>query len=550
MGEALPFLPIATETATFIAEHGEGTVRDVVRDIRVISFFIDSATGEKIFSVAYEADFYGLVKEVIMLIYAGIGLVLVLSVVAIFYISTTEAQAVAILARKVNIVSKEGRLQDLDPHTGDETEELAHALIRYATESRELRKTLEEKVASKTGELAKKIYELEESKKAILNILEDLEREKDKIEAARTEGEAVLESVGDGLIIADRYGKIKNINKAALELLGFGREELVDRRVMDALTIYDSRQKPIAAEARPIIEAIITGKVQRGDYYYQKKSGEKLPVALTAAPLLVGGNPIGCALVFRDVTREREIDRAKTEFVSLASHQLRTPVSIVNWYAEMLLAGDLGDMPEKQKKYLEEIYAANQRMNELINALLNVSRIEMGTFVVEPVPVNLAELIKEVVKEVEPKVFERKLDLREHYGKNIPTIILDKGLMHIVIDNLLSNAIKYTPSEGRVDIRIEPENNSVLISVKDTGYGIPEKQKSRIFEKLFRADNVKIKDTTGTGLGLYLVKNIVEYAHGKVWFESEEGKGSTFYVSIPISGMRPKEGMRVLEETK
>ncbi len=290
-----------------------------------------------------------------------------------------------------------------------------------------------------------------------------------------------------------------------------------------------------------------------------KKDGSKVAVADSAAPLKdKNGEVIGCVVVFRDVTKERSIDKAKTEFVSLASHQLRTPLSSINWYTEMLLAGDAGKINKEQKNYLEEVYKGNKRMVDLVNALLNVSRLELGTFAIEPEPTDVVKLAQSVADEQKPQILEKKIKLNQKYVDNLPLLNADPKLLRIVFQNLLSNAVKYTPEKGIINIDLhlvkqgEPldtrkaNEDSIAVTVSDTGYGIPKSQQDKIFSKLFRADNVREKDTEGTGLGLYIVKSIVDHSGGKIWFESTENEGTTFYITLPLSGMKKKEGTKAL----
>lgn len=249
----------------------------------------------------------------------------------------------------------------------------------------------------------------------------------------------------------------------------------------------------------------------------------------------------------RDITFEKEVDRVKSEFVSLASHQLRTPLAAINWFSEMLLDGDAGKLTKKQKEYVEEVHVGNRRMVELVNALLNTSRLDLGTFLIEPVPTDLAKMSQDVVKELQPMIKTKKIDVVEEYQNTVPLIDVDQKLMRIVFQNYLSNALKYTPEEGHVEIRLSTEGDKVRLAVKDTGYGVPAKQADKIFTRLFRADNVLQKDVEGTGLGLYIVKSIMDQSGGKAWFESVENKGSTFYVELPLTGMKKKEGTKSLE---
>ena len=250
--------------------------------------------------------------------------------------------------------------------------------------------------------------------------------------------------------------------------------------------------------------------------------------------------------IVRDVTKEQEIDKVKSEFVSLASHQLRTPLTAVNWYTEMLLSGDIGKFQPEQKKYLKEIYNGNNNMIDLVKALLNVSRIELGTLAIEPESTNLKKLSDSVLEEFKLIIKKNKLKIEKDYTKELSDINIDPKLMRIVFQNLISNAIKYTPLGGQINIGITKQKSDILISVKDTGYGIPKDQQSKIFTKLFRADNIVEKETEGTGLGLYIIKYVVEQFKGKIWFESRENKGTTFYVTIPSRGIKKKNGTKGL----
>lgn len=246
------------------------------------------------------------------------------------------------------------------------------------------------------------------------------------------------------------------------------------------------------------------------------------------------------------MTREKEIDKAKTEFVSLASHQLRTPLSAISWYTEMLLNGDAGEINEKQKEYLNEVYYGNQRMIDLVNALLNVSRIEMGSFIVEPEEVDVVTLFNSVVLELKQKIEQKRLNVVTNFSKNFPKLFLDKKLMRIILQNIFSNAVKYTQEMGTISIGAKVESGFLEVEVKDNGFGIPKDEQVKIFDKLFRATNVREKETDGTGLGLYIVKSILDHSGGSISFESVENEGTTFVVKIPSTGMSKKDGERQL----
>jgi two-component system phosphate regulon sensor histidine kinase PhoR len=201
----------------------------------------------------------------------------------------------------------------------------------------------------------------------------------------------------------------------------------------------------------------------------------------------------------------------------------------------MLLSGDAGPITEEQEKYLTEVYRGNQRMISLVNALLNVTRMTLGTFVLKPEMVDFVTLILSVLLEQKPDSDKKQLHITTTFEPRIPIIESDAKLLRMVIQNLISNAIKYTPVGGTIQVTLclDTSEKKFLFSVADNGVGIPESQHGRIFTRLFRADNVLTQDTEGTGLGLYIVKAIAENSGGRAWFESEENVGSTFHVELP-----------------
>lgn len=363
---------------------------------------------------------------------------------------------------------------------------------------------------------------------------------------------SILKSIGDGVIVVDKNLKVTMFNKVAEKITKFSAKEVIGQKldkIIEILNICDNTTDGVCF----INDAIRTGKITTSalSTMLVTKDKREVPIHNSASPLKnETGEIIGCVIVFRDITSEYEIDKAKTEFVSLASHQLRTPLSAINWYVEMLLNGDIGKPTKEQEKYLNEIYAGSQRMVTLVNSLLNVSRIEMGTFLIEPRQINIFEIAESVLGELHPKSMEKRITIKKSFDNKIPPIQADPKLIRIIFQNLLSNSIKYTPTEGKVELKISQDKINLNIEVIDNGLGIPRNQKDKIFSKLFRADNVRQTETEGTGLGLYLVKSIVDKVGGKVWFESKENKGSTFFVSLPLSGMQAKKGTKEIIDIK
>lgn len=424
-------------------------------------------------------------------------------------------------------------------------------ILKQASEkmsSGDLSQKISIKSKDEIGQLAESFNEMAEKLKDSMKNIEGKVAERTReLEKMKAQDDALLESIGDGVIATDKNSIILFINKAAIEMLGLEKTDYAGKMLIDYVKMKDELGKEIIKEARPMIRATKERKkIFSREFNYQRINGILFPVALTVTPIITNNKILGTIEVFRDITKEKEIDKAKTEFVSLASHQLRTPLSAINWYSEMLLAGDAGEISEEQKKFLDEIYSSNQRMVGLVNALLNVSRIELGTLAIDPELTDFAEIAKSVIAELKNEIIAKKLNVTEDYDATLPKIFADPKLIRIIFQNFLSNAVKYTPEKGRIAVSIQREEDNVLIKISDTGYGIPDSQKGRIFEKLFRADNVREKDASGSGLGLYLVKSIVESSRGKIWFESKEDEGTIFFVMFPLLGMEKREGSKTL----
>lgn len=367
------------------------------------------------------------------------------------------------------------------------------------------------------------------------------------LEEERAKLDAIFSSIGDGALSTDEEGRVVRINNKGLNLLGYTAEEVIGAwypKIMDA---SDELGNKLSGMQFPITKSLLNGEPVSQRVIYKKKDGSSLPVSVTVSPVILNGRPIGAVEIFHDITEELSIERSKNEFISIASHQLKTPPGALKWDLELLGDGTLGPVTDKQREVLDEMRGVADKMLETVNALLNVSRLELGTFIIDPKPVNYSLLTQSIVKELESRIKEKKQILHEIYDPLVPEIPADPGLANVVLDNLIGNAIKYTPPEGEISVSIVFEKEtqeypigSILITIKDSGYGIPEKDHGRIFSKMFRAENVS--DIEGTGFGLYITKTIVEISGGTIWFTSVEKKGTTFFVRLPLSGMHKKEG--------
>ncbi len=232
------------------------------------------------------------------------------------------------------------------------------------------------------------------------------------------------------------------------------------------------------------------------------------------------------------VKMERELDKKKEEILSVVSHQLATPVSSVKWYIEMMLDGDVGKLTEEQRRHIETMASVTEGLGELINMLLDVSRIELGHAQSKISTLSLETLIEDVLRIIEPKAKQKEIVITKNITDALPTVEINRRLMRMILDNLLGNAIKYTPKGKGVKFTFQVRGKEIFIEVEDEGCGIPEDEQDKVYNKLFRASNAS--EIPGHGFGLYVVKNAVESLGGHIEFISEQNEGTTFKVNVPI----------------
>ncbi|MGB2762499.1 MAG: ATP-binding protein [Minisyncoccales bacterium] len=355
------------------------------------------------------------------------------------------------------------------------------------------------------------------------------------LESEQSRIASLVESLSNGLIMFDLNQRVTLSNPAAQKMTGLPaqgfylsefvklfKEADIDKQIEQTLQTGNVAQVAEANLARFAYEIFITPV-----HDYEKK--------------IIGG-----ALLLHDITHLKEIDRMKTEFVSVASHQLRTPLTAIKLFIEMLASEEVGKLNASQKDYISNVGESTERMIKLVNDLLNISRLDTGRLRIEPKTVQIRDFIQKIIDEFvlsDKKECNPKIVFRKPKGK-LSTIQVDPDLMRQVISNLITNAVRYSPKDrcNIVVVLKKRGEKDYLISVRDSGIGISKEVQPKIFEKFFRADDAIKLTTEGTGLGLYTVKKIIESSGGKVWFESKgKNQGSTFYISLPIMGMKVKK---------
>ncbi|MCP6719276.1 MAG: ATP-binding protein [Patescibacteria group bacterium] len=366
--------------------------------------------------------------------------------------------------------------------------------------------------------------ELRSSQTALMNILEDTEEERQKAEEERNKTQEIIASLTDGLLVFDKENRLSLVNPQAESFLGIEKEKMVGKYISDLSRLPKTKK---------LFQLI--GKKTISLFRQELKIGENFILEVSRAPLVVDKKKIGSLIVLHDVSREKIIEKLKTEFVSISAHQLRTPLSAIKWTLRMLLDEDLGKINQEQRQFIEKTYQSNERMISLINDLLNVTRIEEGRYLYKPALTNISPILEFVINSYKDEVAKRKIKIEfKKTSQKIPKVLLDVEKMKLAFQNIIDNAIKYTTPGDKVTVTLNYDKKKVVVSIKDTGVGIPKDQQKRVFTKFFRGANVMKMETSGSGLGLFIAKNIIDSHSGKVWFESEEGKGTTFYFSLPV----------------
>jgi len=434
------------------------------------------------------------------------------------------------LTRKMMLLTKEGKKIPVNMAISIRRDEKGNFLgyfiaLSDISEFEKLKQGLEEKVKERTKDLEKRTREITESRVALMNILEDVEEARRESEEERDKTLAIFDNFPEGLLFLDKENKISSANQDIRDFFGLDPEKIIGKK------IDELEKSPLAPFADVLRES------PKGIYRKELKLRKNLILEISAIPVMRIEEKIGTLIILRDVTREKIIERLKSEFVSIAAHQLRTPLSAVKWTLKMILEGDLGDISKDQRGFLEKTYLSNEKMIRLINDLLNITRIEEGRFLYNIKKQNIIEVVEKVIAPSREEAKRRGLRFEfKKPKKEIPELKIDSEKISLAFQNLLDNALHYTKAGGFVKVSIDylKDKKEIIVSVKDAGIGILKDQQKRVFSRFFRGANAIKTETEGTGLGLFITKNIIEAHGGRIWFESKENKGSTFYFSLPV----------------
>lgn len=357
--------------------------------------------------------------------------------------------------------------------------------------------------------------------------------------------EMALRVIHDGVVITDKPGNIKFINQAAVTMVGCGSQNNAIGLDYSLIIKLESKEGRELSEAEnPLIQAMRSGQPLdsfQGNLIV-RDSDKRIPVSISVLP--ADGLQQDRIITFRNITRELEQEGEQTEFISTASHEMRTPVATIDGYLSLALNPQTATIDERARGYLAAAQAASQHLGKLFRDLLDVTKLDDGHIRPYLEPVEMVGLVKQISDDYLTRAREAKINLT--FGSSEPVTFdnnrrldqvvysfIDVNFIREILDNIIDNAIKYTPEGGSIYINVRGDGDRVLINVTDTGIGISADDLGHIFQKFYRADNSDTRTIGGTGLGLYLVKQRVEAMGGRVWAESAFGEGSTFYVSLP-----------------
>ncbi len=363
--------------------------------------------------------------------------------------------------------------------------------------------------------------------------------EKKEVESDLAEGkvqdEAIMASLGEGMIAVDKGGRVLTMNRSAEKITGRSAVDTIGMILVDAIPVVYENGDPVPKEKRPV-SVVLESKVSSASEtdYLVHKSGQIIPVSITTTPVILQNEMIGAVEIIRDVTSEKEIEKTREDLLALASHQLRTPLSGTKWLIETLQSGLKGPLSPEQKEYLDEIYKVNERMTTLVVDMLGVLRLESGDIQAKKDQFSTNTLLETLSETFTPVAKGKQIALRlEKDGEH--TVETDPLLLRNIIESFVSNAINYSDKGDEVVVAVTATGNELIFSIKDSGIGIPKDEQARLFERFYRASNAKVFNTKGTGLGLYIAATLAKKIGAHLSFESEEGKGSTFFVHLPYS---------------
>ncbi len=376
----------------------------------------------------------------------------------------------------------------------------------------------------------------------------------DSLQDERQTSSIILNAIEDGVVLIDSRGVIQLFNPGAANITGWPSSEARKLDYRSVIKLVNEKGEAYT-EAQDPLQKIFkqaTGEAVRDNQaFLVTRGGKQVPISLSVSPLLNQTKTLtGAVAVFRDVTQERTEEKQRSDFISTASHEMRTPVAAIEGYLALALNDKVSTIDTRAREYLEKAHESTQHLGKLFQDLLTSAKAEDGRLISHPILVEMGSYLEKLVNDLRFAADKKGLSVEFNLGsantidattvsKSNQKVIMpfyfvsiDPDRMREVITNLFDNAVKYT-DQGKITIGITGDNQVVQIYVRDTGVGIPAEDIPHLFQKFYRVDNSATRTIGGTGLGLYIGRKIVELYQGRIWVESEQGKGSTFYINLP-----------------
>lgn len=374
---------------------------------------------------------------------------------------------------------------------------------------------------------------------------------KGEIHKEKVKTDFILGSMTSGVVMVDPEGVVQYMNTAAAQISGWDLHDAHGLHYESVLKFFDQAGNEYPVDKNPLKRAVQTQKAVRdNNIVYRTKSGKQLMLTVDAAPLIDNdGKPTGGIIcIFRDVSQEKLEEQQRAEFISTASHEMRTPVAAIEGYLALAMNDKVCLIDEKARGYLEKAHGSTQHLGQLFQDLLTSAKADDGRLASYPEVVEFSSFLEKLIEDLRFAAEKKGLALEyvmgtdeEHIAADSKSTQMVKPLYYVEVDpdrirevitNLFDNAVKYTPS-GKITIGLTGNNDVVQFYIKDTGGGIPPEDVSHLFQKFYRVDNSATRTIGGTGLGLFICRKIVELYHGRIWVKSQYGKGSTFFVNLP-----------------
>jgi len=380
----------------------------------------------------------------------------------------------------------------------------------------------------------------------------------------QTKNSIILNSIEDGVVLIDEQGIIRLFNPGAANITGWKRDDAEGLDWKSVFKFIDSKGEGIAEDKSPFTHAMKSGQTIRdNNANLTTKSGSAIAASFSVSPIIDSGQVTGLVGVFRDVSEERQEENQRAEFISTASHEMRTPVAAIEGYLSLALNEKVATIDARAKEYLEKAHAATKHLGELFQDLLTSAKAEDGRLTNHPEAVELGAFMEQLTSDLHFAAQKKSLMLEFIIGNSnvidatagandkvvrpLYYAFADPDRLREVITNLFDNACKYT-DEGKITLGLTGNDTVAQIYIKDTGHGIPPEDIPHLFQKFYRVDNSATRTIGGTGLGLFICRKIIELYHGRIWVESTLNKGSTFYINLPR--MSAQQAETVADQTK